>query len=99
MASTSVTSESSWQEKYEGFIDPDYKFIEEVNGSVLAKRFEKWAKECRDELPKGVKPEDAFMFHVHMTQFYRDMEHAKDSFLRASLAFHAKRNTREDDKE
>lgn len=76
-----------WKSKYDGFIKSKYK--QANNTAVVEERFQAIANELRDTLPSEGDPKDGHLFATHMTQFYHDMQHAKDSFLRASDAFYA----------
>jgi len=76
-----------WKSKYDGFIQSKYKSVNDV--SAVNAKFQAVANEMRDTLPTEGDPKDGHLFATHMTQFYRDMQHAADSFLRASDAYYA----------
>lgn len=86
-------SAESWKRKYDDFIHPQYEHVKVINPRDLKKRFQELADSFRDKLPTDGTPADPFLFSVHMTQFYRDMESAMDSYLRATLAWYAKRGS------
>lgn len=87
-----ATHRGPWKRTYDQFIDPNYKYVEEVSGVTLSKEFQAFADSQRDKLP-DTPPSDPHLFNTHMTQCYLHMEKAKDHFLRASLAMYATRNS------
>lgn len=45
------------------------------------------------ELPDEPAPADAYMYNTHMGAFVRSLDQAKDHWLKAKLAFYAKRGS------
>lgn len=79
--------------QYQQFIDPDYAKVPSVNGWEIAKTFEAFAQERINELPDEGAPGDPYMYNSHMGAFVRTLDEAKDHFLKAKLAFYAKRGS------
>jgi len=78
---------------YANFINPEYAYVDQVNGYEIAERFQAFADACMATIPDEGEPADGYMYNTHMGKFLRDLDTAKDHFLKASLAFHAKRGS------
>lgn len=77
---------------YTHWVDPNYKYVEEVDIKTLRAEFQLFTKEQIAKLPVGV-PADAHLFNTFMTDFNKKMVEAYNSFLRASLAYYAERDS------
>lgn len=77
---------------YIQFIDPDYERVAEVNGGEIAQQFQAFANELMARLPDAGTPADGYMYGAHMGAYVRSLDEAKDHFVKAMLAFYAKRN-------
>lgn len=84
------------KELYRSFVNPDYKRVTEVNGFETAKQFQAFQDACVAEIPDAGEPADSYMYASHMGNFVRSLDEAKDHFVKAKLAFYAKRGSGSD---
>jgi hypothetical protein len=64
-----------------------------VNGWAIAKQFEAFSQERINELPDEGAPAEPYLYSSHMGAFVRTLDQAKDHFLKAKIAFYAKRGS------
>jgi hypothetical protein len=89
----------AWKAKYQKFVDPNYAHVSQVNGQNIAAYFEACLNDLLDFLPdapvSAANGGDPYMFESHMGAFVRTLDEAKDHFVKASLAYYAKRGSGE----
>ena len=73
------------------FIEPKYERVESVSPGAERDRFQKFLDECLASVPDDGTPADGYMYNAHMGSFVRHLDIAKDEYVKARLAFHAKR--------
>lgn len=67
--------------------------VKKVNETAIATKFQAFQNECLAEIPDAGMPADGYMFNSYMGNFVRSLDEAKDHFLKAKLAFYAKRGS------
>ncbi len=80
------------KKQYENYIDPQYGQVTHVNVQEIRASFQKFADECMTRIPDTGAPQELYFYNSHMGAFLRALDHAKDEFVKAALAFHAKTN-------
>ena len=82
---------SSKRSKYEHYIEPDYDFVEAVNPGKIREEFDEFTSQLlAKHLPETFSAEDPYLFESNMGGFLREIDRAKDHFVKALLAKHAK---------
>jgi hypothetical protein len=86
-------SVNNHKSNYARFVNPDYARVEQVNGYASAQQFQQFLDALLAELPDEGAPADGYMYNSHMGALVRTLDEAKDHWIKAKLAFYAKRGS------
>ncbi len=81
---------------FQDFIEPNYKFDDRVNPGADRKQFQTFANALLETIPDEGSPAELYLYNAHLGSCFRKLDEAKDSFVKAKLAFYCKKNSSKD---